>query len=198
MHPTWIQCLIKGKNLLLHFDEEISVDDTKVQRIMTSGKLVITLPKRHPPKRRVRNSNTPLPAKITDSTLRGAEDDLDADLVGATEPQDVEYVGPKKKRQPKSGSSWETKTVLTETRSSASLNSAIREVSSRVSQKLLEARRKAEDAEIQARHQALMEAQRRAQEEAEARRKAKANDNIDLSELSKSLGIDLDDLPDLE
>ncbi len=45
IHPTWIQCIIKGKNLLLHFDCEIDVTNSKVQRVLANGHLVVTMPR---------------------------------------------------------------------------------------------------------------------------------------------------------
>lgn len=45
VHPLWFQLLVKGKLLLLHFDEEIRVDQCKVQRIQANGHLLLTCPK---------------------------------------------------------------------------------------------------------------------------------------------------------
>jgi protein TilB len=44
IHPTWLQVLIKGKNLLLHLDEEVLPDKARVQRIVSNGNLVLHLP----------------------------------------------------------------------------------------------------------------------------------------------------------
>lgn len=45
VHPRWFQVIVKGKNLLLHFSEEVSPSDTKVQRIQANGHLLLTCPK---------------------------------------------------------------------------------------------------------------------------------------------------------
>jgi protein TilB len=45
IHPTWFQIAVKGDRLLLHLDEEVLPDSTKLHRITTNGKLVIKMPK---------------------------------------------------------------------------------------------------------------------------------------------------------
>jgi len=45
LHPTWIQILIKGKNLLLHLPAEVRPSEARVQRIQHTGHLVVTAPK---------------------------------------------------------------------------------------------------------------------------------------------------------
>jgi protein TilB len=45
VHPLWVQVLIKGKMLLLHWPAEINVADSKVQRVRDTGHLIITCPK---------------------------------------------------------------------------------------------------------------------------------------------------------
>lgn len=45
IHPLWIQIIIKGKNLLLHFPAEILVNTAKIQRIQSNGALIVTVKK---------------------------------------------------------------------------------------------------------------------------------------------------------
>lgn len=44
MHPRWFQCLMKGKSFLMHVDLPINPDKSKVQRILSNGHLVLTMP----------------------------------------------------------------------------------------------------------------------------------------------------------
>lgn len=44
VHPTWFQCVIKGNVILLHVRKEVSPDRSKVQRVASSGWLVLTMP----------------------------------------------------------------------------------------------------------------------------------------------------------
>ncbi|GAB5355021.1 hypothetical protein AAMO2058_000169900 [Amorphochlora amoebiformis] len=45
IHPKWFQCIIKGKNLLLHTPEDVHPDKSKIQRLLHNGHLKITMPK---------------------------------------------------------------------------------------------------------------------------------------------------------
>jgi len=44
IHPRWFQCIIKGKNLLLHTPEEVHPDKSKIQRLLHNGHLKIIMP----------------------------------------------------------------------------------------------------------------------------------------------------------
>lgn len=45
IHPRWLQCMIKGKNLLLHTPEEVCPDKSSLKRMLHNGQLVITMPR---------------------------------------------------------------------------------------------------------------------------------------------------------
>jgi len=48
IHPRWFQCMIKGKNLLLHTPEEVHPSKSKVKRLLHNGHLKLILPKVSP------------------------------------------------------------------------------------------------------------------------------------------------------
>lgn len=45
LHPEYVRIDVKGKITQLKFDEEILVDQSKIQRSTTTGSLVLTMPR---------------------------------------------------------------------------------------------------------------------------------------------------------
>ncbi len=45
IHPLWLQIIVKSKNLLLHLDEEIHIEQSSIQRVTTTGELIVKMKK---------------------------------------------------------------------------------------------------------------------------------------------------------
>lgn len=45
IHPEWFQCLMKGKMILLHLPVEVVSSRATVQRVTTTGALVLKMPR---------------------------------------------------------------------------------------------------------------------------------------------------------
>ena len=204
VHPTWVQVLIKGKNLLLHLDEPVVVATAKVQRIVGTGKLLLRLAKLAPPRRALaaaaeaeaaaaaravglqRKPGTAAKASGSDALVQPAPEGGQSSSDGSMS----------------SGSSSSAAAAAASgaaaPASASSSALGLTETSTRVSRKLRDERAAQEAAQAQQRLERLQaEAEARTAAE-EARRRAKAERDREVAGRAAELGVDLDDLPDLE
>jgi len=217
VHPTWFQCLIKGKSLLLHFEREVVVSQCKVQRHVTTGLLVLTMPYATGSISSLANS-----CSASSGHRKGAYNDggdAEAELIDSM-PNQASASASSATNNTKPASSLSSAATASASASGASCGISAK--TERVSAKLLAQRAAAEADEIERRTNAVI-AQQQAREQAGARTVNKAQGaasstakgsassdakgsaavadkqtSAALAELMKSLNVDEDDLPPLE
>merc|ERR1712129_50371 len=71
VHPQWLQCIIKGKSIVLHLPVEVKASECRVRRVRCNGWLELILPK-------VEYQKRPKRVRTKKSTVQ-QKPDMDAD-----------------------------------------------------------------------------------------------------------------------
>jgi hypothetical protein len=181
VHPDWAQVIVKGKNLLVHLDAEVSVEASRVQRVKATGALVLTMP--------YVDEAAPLRAQKAQGEARARARAEGKPEGGETEC--VEKVGESKAESAVAASK--------PTQVGGSLNMLVGEQrETKVSKELQRERARKEQEELDARYARLALEEKRKEEEKAAKRAEALKRDSQVQHLADSLGVDMDELPDLE